>query len=235
MAFSPTVAGQPPQAPNLQVKVSQRAVQKVESVNYLGVMVDQHLKWKLQINSLVKRLRRSIHIFYSLRSILNYRTMLQVYTAMIESVLRYGIVVWGCVYPTTLYPLQIAQNYILRTMYNKENTFSTKLLYSESRILDVRDLYIMNSLIFIHSNPALRNYPEHLHVTRTQTHLSAALPRCGRVVEQRSIHYLGIKMYNSIPMEIRSSYCVHRFRRLLKQYILAHKEELKNLLRRLQQ
>ena len=72
------------------------------SVKYLGVDVDDRLKWDVHVTNLTNRLRKTVYKFVQLRHILRPDLLKTVYYALVESLLTYGTVVWGGAYKTTL-------------------------------------------------------------------------------------------------------------------------------------
>ena len=111
-------------------------------LNTLALSVDNHLKWEKHIKHLNGKLRKLIYKFYNLKSVLNRKTLLVTYNSVAESIIRYGISVWGAAYNTTLQSLQITQNYILRTIFNKKSRDSCRNIFIENEILYVKGLYM---------------------------------------------------------------------------------------------
>jgi hypothetical protein len=107
-----------------------RELARVQSVKYLGIIVDQLISWKEHINSTVERIRKMYYVFYDLRDVLGGKTMLSVYYAMIHSIIRYGIVSWGGAYDNALHPLGVAQRGVLKIILRKRRDFSTVELFS---------------------------------------------------------------------------------------------------------
>ena len=71
---------------------------EVNCTKYLGIYIDKHLKWDEHVLRLSKNIRKLIHKFYTLREILNRQLLITVYKAIVESLLRYGVIVWGGLY-----------------------------------------------------------------------------------------------------------------------------------------
>lgn len=79
---------------------------ETEKVKYLGIIIDKNLKWTDHVNYLTSRVRRLIHKFSELRKFMNKKTL-------VESIIKYGILVWGGLYNNALNPLSVVQNFIL--------------------------------------------------------------------------------------------------------------------------
>ncbi|KOB66602.1 putative tick transposon, partial [Operophtera brumata] len=90
-----------------------------DNIKYLGVYLDRHLRWDTHINNQSCRIRKLIFIFKSLR-------------------------LWGGAPKTNLISIERAQRGLIKVMLFKKYRHSTKLLYHDSRLLTVRQLYILN-------------------------------------------------------------------------------------------
>lgn len=133
---------------------------------------------------------------------------------MAVSILRYGISVWGTAYETCLTPLQLTQNYIMKTILNKTSTYPTNLLYNEiTNKLNIKGLYIVAILQYTHSTQCIRKRIEHGYDTRANIDKKLMLPKCKKAITQRYIDFLGPKLYNVLPPEIKNDTVNYKFRK----------------------
>ena len=68
-----------------------------------------------------------IYKFYQLRNIVNTKTAINVYKALIESIIKYGIVIWGSAYNIVLDNLKIIQKHFIKIILKKPKQYRTKL------------------------------------------------------------------------------------------------------------
>lgn len=71
---------------------------KIEVVNtfkYLCVHLDEHFKWKVHIESIQKKLRKTAYAMYRLSNCAPFHIRRQVYFSIAESYMRHGIITWG--------------------------------------------------------------------------------------------------------------------------------------------
>ena len=191
-----------------------------EKTKYLGIIIDQNLKWNEQIQSLLTKLRRFIHKFYQLRKFMNRKQLIIIYKSLVESILRSGIIVWGGLYDTTLLPLRVIQNHIVKIIFRKPLLYRTALLYN-NEILIIRTLYLYLCCIFIYRKPHLRITAAHSHNTRAVSNNSLMTPACQREASQRFVTTVAPKIYNKLPMSIRNIPKLYLFRSKAKQYVIA--------------
>lgn len=70
-------------------------IERVETIRYLGILLNEKLNWKGHINYVTKKVRKLIHKFFELRHILSLKILKTIYFSLVQSILTYGIVVWG--------------------------------------------------------------------------------------------------------------------------------------------
>ena len=78
-----------------------------DSYKYLGGHIDKNLDWKCHIEYITSKISKSCGALAKLRHCVNTDTLVNVYNAIVNSYIRYGIVVWGGASISTLKPLQI--------------------------------------------------------------------------------------------------------------------------------
>lgn len=91
-------------------------IQKVNTFKYLGLHIDQNLKWKSHVQYLRSKLRIHMHTFYYLRKYVDQKFLKTLYFAWVQSILQYGIVVWGGDYFSNLLPLYKVHNRFLKLL-----------------------------------------------------------------------------------------------------------------------
>lgn len=196
-------------------------IERVSSIRYLGVIIDQRLRWHDHISLLNRRLRMLIHKFYILRGMLSRKTLMMVYGSLAESLIRYCIPVWGGAFSTTMKVLQITQNTLLKIITKKVRRFPSKMLFDEANVLSVRLLFTHQCLIRVHKHN-LRNIADGRDGPNTRSLSERDIPVdfFRKSVTQRSFFFFGPKFYNSMPRELRQVIQHRRFKTEVKKYIL---------------
>lgn len=229
ITFAPSRADLPTNAKAITITNCTEKITKVDNIKYLGVIVDQHMNWQEHVNCLNQRIRKTIHKFFVLRNILSIKNLMIVYTCLIESILRYGITSWGFLYKSALQPLQISQNFILKTIFRKDITYPTSQLYKQYNVLDIRGLCLLNAIIYIKKLDD-KEYIFHNHSTRGKLAKKLVLPKMNKTVCQRCILYLGYKIYNVVPENLKAIKTINKFKKEIKIYILMNINKLKDLI-----
>lgn len=139
------------------------------------------------------------------------------YKALIESHITYGIIGWGGVLNCHLLRLEILQKRILKVIFNKPLTYPSEELFQETRVYDIRQLYFYCISLKIFSEK--KNLINHVHQTRSRSIRNLSVALMHTRIGQRCSTYLGPKIYNYIPFEIRSLNSKHIFKKKLKQFL----------------
>ena len=77
------------------VKFGRKKIQRENCVKFLGVLLDANLSWKYHINELLKKLSRTLGLFYKIRYYVPLEILKQLHYSLFYSFFSYGITVWG--------------------------------------------------------------------------------------------------------------------------------------------
>lgn len=204
-------------------------IKQTDCIKYLGVVIDQNIKWDNHIDYLTTKVRKLIYKFYQIREILSKKIMILVYKALAESLFRYGILVWGGLYSNALKKLNVIQNYILKIIFSKNNMYPTRLLYSVE-ISNIRSLYIHSVCVYTFKKNELKSYTANKYGTRSTERKLLEIPPSNKRVNQRFVTYLAPKFYNLLPVDLRKTQKLRNFSLLCRQYIHTHYQHFLNLL-----
>ena len=206
-------------------------LKRVNNVKYLGVILDANITWSDQIEYLASKLSRSAGIFSKLRYYLDNKTLIQMYHALFNSHLQYGILCWGSSSMTNIHRLQVLQNRAIRNMMRAPRYFRLDNYYLNLRILKVHDLFNLEIAKFMHghhnhilpvcfSSFFQESGTNHSHYTRSLAHMNYDTILCRTSRGQRSIRFYGPKLWNDIPLSIKMR-SKNYFNKQYKSFVLA--------------
>ena len=124
-----------------ELKLADQVISKVACVKFLGVHIDEKLKWDTHINIVKKRISRSFYAINKAKHVLNRKHLTILYYSLVYSYLTYGIIIWGSAYDTYLSKLIITQKKIIRAMTGASYKAHTEPLFKQLNILKLPDLY----------------------------------------------------------------------------------------------
>ena len=176
--------------------------QFVESAKFLGIQIDQYLRWDKHVERLKADLNKALFGIKRIRFICNQRTALLSYHAMFHSLISYGTLIWG---NCTLAPeLFILQKKALRAIFNLPSDASCRTLFREAKIMTLPSIYIYELLKYVKTNEARfqQNRDIHGHDTRDKFKIHNITRKLK--VSQRDILYIGVKCYNVLPHGLKT-------------------------------
>ena len=76
---------------NFKIALNGITINSAHTVKYLGLFIDDNLKWTSQINYLSTQLARCTGLFYRLRNFVSTETLCTLYYSLVYSRIQYGI------------------------------------------------------------------------------------------------------------------------------------------------
>ncbi len=101
--------------PNLMIHINNEPLKKVSITKYLGMYIDENLKWDAHINGMIPKISAKIGILRSLRRIVPIDTLKLLYNAVILPHLDYSDMVYDSAYETSKLRLQKLQTRVAKT------------------------------------------------------------------------------------------------------------------------
>lgn len=191
------------------------AINRVDNVKYLGVVIDQNLNFKKHVSTLSKKVRKLIYLMKLLRRATNLETRHLVFISLCQSLLQYCIGVWGGACKSTLIELERAQRAVLKVMLGKPRRFSTVLLYEEARVLSVRKLFILQAALKV-----FKLKPQLDDRKRRQTP-RLTLPKTRSVFARRHSWFLNRHVFNRVAKNCDLASCNYsKAKKIIKTWLL---------------
>ena len=141
------------------ILINKHAIDEVETVKYLGILIDYQLTFKNQLDELSKKISRAIGVLYKLRPFVTTKILTNIYYAIVYPFLLYGIVVWGNANKILLEPLHILQKKIIRMITFNDNYTNlpgplvhTLPLFHQHKILKIYDIHRLQVGKFVYES-----------------------------------------------------------------------------------
>ena len=146
----------------LKFKLSEKRLIPAHSVKYLGVLLDEHLKWKKQVTQVKIKLNRAIGVLSKLRNKTNCNTLKMIYHSLFGSHLHYG-----AQNTKNQKQVEILQNRVVRKITFKKRFDQTDVLYKELNISKFRDILHLQNCLFMsqieHNEKLAKTFPTLKH------------------------------------------------------------------------
>ena len=200
-------------------------IKQVDETKFLGITITSSMSWESHINSVANKIKPGIAILYKVRNLVDTTTLLQIYHAIIQSHINYGILIWGGAPQKYLEILLKLQKKAIRIIARKDRLTSCRPLFSKYRILTVTSLYILESTCYakkpLHTtNPrgelCLKKVNDaHSYNTRNREDIFIPNSKKKPSTLQRSC-----VIYNKLPTEIKEIDNFKQFRSATKKFLL---------------
>ena len=214
----------------LNITINNQPISKVTNCKYLGIVIDEKLKWDAHIESLYKKLIKYTGIFYKIRNVLPRSCLRKLYYALVHPHILYGIEIYANTSDSLLDKLYKLNNKILRILqFGKKETHVCDM-YNVYNTLQIPHLRELQLLLFMHkyfyhrtSLPSvfhsyfMDNEEVHEHNTRQKKDLHIALVNSS--FGQKCTAYCGSKMWNRLPDDIKAISSLTVFKIKVKKYL----------------
>ena len=211
----------------LKLQIQGKCIQPQKSVKYLGVVIDQQLKWDAHLDYICTKVSKLVKFLGRLRHYLNETSLTLIYRSIILPLFDYADVVYDSCnnrYSNQLQKLQNragriilrispykhVSNYHIHQMLNWDYLACRRLKHTNLLVYKVlHDLsvpYLKESFHFISNRYCLRS-AGNLYLTKPRTE------SC-----RRTFCYRGASCYNVLPIVAKSSLTYNEFVRELNKY-----------------
>ena len=211
------------------LRISGTDISEVSTASFVGINIDCNLLWKNHIQIINKSVRKKVGILFRLRHFVPEYILVLLYESFIQPQIIYGIEVWGNTYPSHLNCILLSQKMAMRAITFSAFRTPSKPLFQKLKILDIYKMHNLatNTFVFdlLHGN--LPHSPldycqiiQHNYTTRGKIDGLLCPPKCKTTHGQFSVSFVGVKLWNCVPKEIREKKTKHTFRMHLTTHSL---------------
>lgn len=185
-----------------------------DSAKFLGVVIDRHLSWAPQVESVCSRLSRSNYAILQLRDYVDAYTLKSFYYASVHSTLSYALLAWGN--SSSIERVLISQKRIIRTMFRLSYRETCRDTFKKEKILTIISIYILQCACQVQKNLSnhMRSGDLNYYNTRNADKLCIPFTRLSQVQDGPEI--TSLKIFNHLPYGIRGAKTFPIFKRALR-------------------
>ena len=211
------------------IKIFDVSIVEVNSVKFLGVLIDCHLNWSDHIKLIKNKIAKGIGIICKAKKILKPETLKTLYNSFILPHLTYCIEVWGATFDCILDKLNILHKKSVRIMMSQQRLSHTDPLFKRLGLLKLSQIYMYAITVFmfkyqrgllpdIFNDLFVYNSSIHGHATRQNNLLH--VPVSKSLVLSRSIRIKGVSIWNNLSKLVNHDCSFGKYKYDLKQYLL---------------
>ena len=206
------------------VAINGTHLEKRSSVDFLGVVMDDKLKFNLHVNKIAGKVSKNAGILYKLRPFLPADSLKSIYYSFVFCYLNYCPIIFGNVYESHLKPLNVAQKKCIRIISNESPLAHTAPLFARLKMLKFKDIYNFNLGTYMYKNLDKFSGFQTSHSYLTRTGRDRYVPSFQRLTLTRnqSIYFQVPKNWNSIPDDVKNAPSLSSFKNRYKAYLISH-------------
>ncbi|KAG8278220.1 hypothetical protein J6590_108668 [Homalodisca vitripennis] len=205
----------------IPISVKQTKIEKINSIKFLGLNVDNNLSWDGHIKYLASKISSGLYILRRMSLLCSTETLKSIYYAHVHSHLAYGLAIYGGTSKKNLDTILILQKKALRTILNLEERISVKEKFSTLEIPTIYDQYILECIMCVGSNLDKLDTRSNIHSYHTRHRNNLDLPQHKLSFYKKKATYMGIKFLNHLPTNIKSKIYEKGFRCFFKEIFAA--------------
>ena len=210
---------------HIGVKIDNLDLNRVDSVKFLGVALDERLSWCVHAANIAGRISKFVPILYNVRSNLDLKSMKIIYYALIYPNIIYCNSVWGNCCAIYLSPLELVLKKIVRVMTFGSRYEHTPPLFQNLSLLNIKNVNKYMSLLFVFKCLSKNNelfIPHHIDMYNTRSNNTSMIqiPNIISSHSRQGIRWSGVELWNWLPGEVKSPASYSTFKFKLKQHLL---------------
>ena len=209
--------------PQIDLNFNGFSLKQVNEIKFLGITIDNTLKWRSHINEIRTKLSKIIGVTYKIRDYLNTDNLKQIYFSLAYPHLLYCCAVWGGACKTFIESLFVSQKKMMRAMYFQQRFDHTNHLFRDNNLLKLIDIIELQTILFVHS--AINLFPLDCNfqfISRNnRTRQNLRIPLCRTNHSQQSILVRGARSWNNLPNNVKIDISRNSLKKIVKQNLLS--------------
>ena len=198
-----------------------KKIANICNTKFLGLTLDNTLSWKTHIDTIIPKLSSASFAMRAVKPFLSQDSLRMVYYSYFHSIMTYGLIFWGnSHYSNIIFRLQ---KRIIRIVVGIRGRDSCREHFKKLKILPLQSQYILSLLLFVINNRDYFMVNSEIHNINTMTKSNLHRPISNLSAYQKGTYYSGIKVFNSLPSQIKDlSHNRNQFKRALKNFLYFH-------------
>ena len=211
------------------VNLNGNPVTEVTSTKYLGIMINNKLTYKDQIDQICIKLMKGNLLIAKLRHFVPFEHLKNFYFAHINSHINYGSLIWGSCAKTYIHKVKRLQDKSIRLLTFQGRAYHLNKSYSELDILQAEKLIQLNRVYFVwkilknpNSQHMKKIFQNHGVINSNRTHSSShKFIQPHRITEpgQKFITCIGIKNWNKLPEHFSKTSSANEFKKSVRFFL----------------
>ena len=186
----------------------------VSESKFLGVIIDNKLKYDKHIQSIRIGISKLIGIMRRLSYVVPLTSLKNIYLTLINPLILYCLQIFAATYEIHLTPLRTLQNRAIRIISGKAKEFHINLnpLYYQNNILKIEDQYKLGLACYIFKNREILDRFVVSHQYDTRNRNLPVAPRERLRSTEQSVIFNAVKIWRELPQDLKDSRSINSFK-----------------------
>ena len=128
--------------PKLTLEIENTTIEQVSEFNFLGITLDEHVKWNKHIDKIANKISRNMGIINSMKHFLPIGTKTLIYNSLIVSHINYGLMLWGY----SCGRIEKLQKKVVRIISLSKYNAHTEPILKHLKLLKISDILKLQTL-----------------------------------------------------------------------------------------
>lgn len=214
---------------NVALYLNDEEIQCVVDIKYLGIHIDNKLKFDLHANYICKKISKKIGFFSRIRNKVSYDCAVILYNTLILPHYNYCSSVLFMCDNVKINRLQVLQNKAMRIILKCDRYTHIQNMLTSLNWMNVQQNIKFNVIIFVF-RIKYKIYPEYLwrklvyisdsHTFNVRNAENFRLPLYRRARSQNNVMYKGLALFNSLPSDLKAEKNLTTFKGKLSNLII---------------
>ena len=201
------------------------SIKQTNAIKFLGIQIDEHLRFDKQIESICNKISKTIGILYKLNKFMPINILKTLYDSLIMPYLSYGIELWYSAPDYLTNRVEVLQKKAIRAINNLPYNSHTHDYFRDMRLPKLGDLYSIHLMTDMYRRVGCNDVPTNAmpiaHGYNTRNQSQYINPRLNMSSTQSAFFYQQIIKWNQVPLDIKACNNKHIFVLKLKSRILS--------------
>ncbi len=212
----------------MDICINGTLINEVVKTKFLGIIVDNTLSWKYQIDHVCNKISKSFYLIAKARKVLDTNSLIQLYYSFVYSYIQYGTIVWGTANANILNKVIVLQKKIIRMICGLRRREHTSPLFKKHKILKLEDIYKFKicSTVFkitIGDLPNLswtnlyKGTDVHSYNTRNKSDFRVTC-KIKTNYSKSTFQYASANLWKTLPTDVKIAKTYFTYKKLFKDY-----------------
>lgn len=214
---------------NVNIKVAGSRIQIEKCIKYLGVFIDDKLRFRDNILNVCAKTGRKVGVLSRLRNELNMQQKISIYRSIVEPHFTYCASILFLANDGEIGRMQKLQNKCMRNILKLNRRSNVRGMLNTLEFMSVSQLIVFNTLILIFKM-VRGQCPEYLcekikfrgddeFRSRLRNRNDIEKIRATKKSTQNSVFFRGIELFNNLTDELRNETSIEKFKTKLRKYV----------------